>query len=70
MPTQLAQWNGKKKYGIKIIMANSNNNSIIPNLGRISLDTVFDFFQIAPENRDYFVEIMTDFVGMYSTIDW
>ena len=44
MPTQLAQWNGKKKYGIKIIMANSNNNSIIPNLGRISLDTVFDFF--------------------------
>ena len=51
-------------------MANSNNNSVIPTAGSVSLDTVFDFFRIAPENREYFIEIMKDFVGMYSTIDW
>jgi hypothetical protein len=42
---------------------------LIP-VGDFNIESVFNFFNIAPENRELFKNALLDIVGLYTTIEW
>ena len=46
------------------------NNNVIQPIGDISFDTIKKFFSLKPDKNTFWQEMLSDFQGIYSTINW
>lgn len=54
----------------KIITRQTKKKFVIPNTEKTTINTLFDFFNIASSNREYLKHAIYDGIGLYSLVHW
>lgn len=55
---------------LRILQTKKNGILNTKNTEKLSINTVFDFFNIAANNREYFKNAIFDGIGLYSLVHW
>ena len=67
---QLLKRNKTNFRSNKLTIRQTKKNYIIPHGGKNTIDTLFDFFNIARSNREYLKNAIYDGLGIYSLVNW